>query len=161
MTPSPIFDLSALVLLVPEIDDIIGFYRKRYTRDGAIGMPCHITILYPFVDAGAWHDGMLDHLSGVASLVDPISLGFKGLACFEEKDVLFLEPYPQDDILKAIRQVANQFPLYPPYEGAFPLSELRPHLTVATGQPEATFEQIKHDLLKDIKNISNYSAKIN
>jgi len=40
---------SALVVLVPEAEAVVGWLRQRYDPSAAIGVPEHITINYPFL----------------------------------------------------------------------------------------------------------------
>ena len=40
---------SALVVLVPEAEAIVGRLRQRYDPSAAVGMPAHITLNYPFL----------------------------------------------------------------------------------------------------------------
>jgi len=40
---------SALVILVPEAEAIVGRLRQRYDPSAAVGMLAHITLNYPFL----------------------------------------------------------------------------------------------------------------
>jgi hypothetical protein len=40
---------SALVILVPEAEAVVGRLRQRYDLSAAVGMPTHITLNYPFL----------------------------------------------------------------------------------------------------------------
>ena len=40
---------SALVVLVPEAEAIVGRWRQRYDPSAAVGMPAHNTLNYPFL----------------------------------------------------------------------------------------------------------------
>ena len=44
-------------MLVPEAEPTLGDWRREHTWDGAHGMPAHVTLLYPFVDAEALGPG--------------------------------------------------------------------------------------------------------
>ena len=61
------FDMSALVIRLPECEGILAPYRQRYTKDGAMGLPGHITILYPFCGCEAWDDETARRLAATAS----------------------------------------------------------------------------------------------
>lgn len=41
---------TAVVVLVPELEPLVGDWNRRHTGAGARGMPPHLTLLYPFVD---------------------------------------------------------------------------------------------------------------
>lgn len=42
---------TAVVVLLPELEPLIGEWRRRYTRDGSRGMPPHVTLMVPFADS--------------------------------------------------------------------------------------------------------------
>ena len=39
---------AALVILIPEADELVGSFRERNDSAVKLGMPAHITINYPF-----------------------------------------------------------------------------------------------------------------
>ena len=41
---------SALVILVPEAEPLVQAYRERFDPSAALGVPAHITLLYPFIE---------------------------------------------------------------------------------------------------------------
>lgn len=45
---------SALVVLVPEAEELVAPFRAAYDAAAAAGMPAHVTILFPFASP-AWH----------------------------------------------------------------------------------------------------------
>jgi DAK2 domain len=59
---------SALVVLVPDAEPAIEAWRRAHTRDGAAGMPGHVTLLYPFA---AVEDVELDVVRGLVSESEP------------------------------------------------------------------------------------------
>ena len=40
---------SALVVLVPEAESLVRPFRERFDPSAALGVPAHITLLYPFI----------------------------------------------------------------------------------------------------------------
>src|SRR4029077_3416402 len=48
--PPPV---AATAIVVPfhAADAVVGAHRRALTGDGADGMPAHVTLIYPFVDA--------------------------------------------------------------------------------------------------------------
>ena len=66
---------TAVVVLFPELDALIGTLRRANTRDGAREMPPHATLLYPFADAGAVADNVrrvLDPAGGAEVVEDAV-----------------------------------------------------------------------------------------
>ena len=43
---------SAVVVHVPEAEPVVGGWRRAHTYDAPLGLPAHVTILYPFVPRG-------------------------------------------------------------------------------------------------------------
>ena len=41
---------SALVVLVPEAEPLVRPFRDRFDPSAALGVPAHITLLYPFIE---------------------------------------------------------------------------------------------------------------
>jgi hypothetical protein len=142
------FDMSALVILLPECEAILAPYRKRHTEDGAIGMPGHVTVLYPFCGCEAWNDETADRLAATVSAVKPFSFALNRLGRFRHPPALYLEPSPSDDILALIRSAAEAFPDYPPYRGSVPLDRIRPHATIAVSPPADDLMAIEKDFVE-------------
>ena len=44
---------SAVVVEVPEAEPLVGAWRLRFDPVAALGMPAHVTLLYPFVAPSA------------------------------------------------------------------------------------------------------------
>ncbi len=40
---------SALVIIVPTAEPVVGSFRARYDPSAAVDIPAHITVLYPFM----------------------------------------------------------------------------------------------------------------
>ncbi len=118
---------SALVVLVPEAEALVGPFRERYDPSASAGMPAHITINYPFLPMEPnWYVAL--------ERLDEVLAGCSGFdfSLFEIRrfpDVLYLAPDPERPFKHMIGAVASAFPDSPPYAGA--ISEVIPHLTVA------------------------------
>ena len=53
---------SALVVLVPEAEALVKPFRDRYDPSAAVGVPAHITLLYPFKPPDEVDGAVLDKL---------------------------------------------------------------------------------------------------
>lgn len=118
---------SALVIEVPEVEDLVGPFRQRYDPVAPLGMPPHITILFPFVDVDDINEELLAVLWKRYSQVPAFSFRLPRLGQFG--DVLFLAPEPREPFDRLIAATREWYPQYPPYGGA--VDEPDPHLTVA------------------------------
>ena len=120
-------DESALVVLVPAAEVLVGPYREKYDPSAAAGMPAHITLLYPFVAP----DEIGSRLRGdLASLFERFAL-FE-FALTEGRrfpGVFYLAPEPADAFRNMTLAILEAYPEFPPYGGRH--AEIVPHLSVA------------------------------
>lgn len=150
MNPIERFDESALVLPVAEAEGIAGPYRRKYTIDGAMGMPAHITILYPFFADDQWNENSRCSLARTISDITPFSFQLSRLCRFPQHHVLYLEPSPREEIIEVIHTMAQSFPECPPYGGEIPLEKVRPHMTVAVCSNNEELTHIEEDFSRTI-----------
>lgn len=120
---------TALVLLIPESEPLVGGWRKRFDPVAAQGMPAHVTVLYPFMDEEAIDPECLAQLDGLFAEIPAPALTFRRTGRFP--NALWLAPEPAGPVKAITQALVAAFPDYPPYGGAFPDSI--PHLTVAQG----------------------------
>ena len=89
---------AALVILVPEAEDLVRPFREAYDPSAAKGMPAHITINYPFLPGASPSSDLEDRLRALFSRFASFSFRLEGPASFP--DVLYLAPHPSG-ILRA------------------------------------------------------------
>jgi 2'-5' RNA ligase len=122
---------TAIVVPVLKAEPATSYVRRQYTRDGAAGMPPHVTLLYPFVDDSL----LVGHLAEVESVLEPFRAFDFELRRFDRFDdepgTLFLAPEPTRSFLDLIAELSAAFPAHPPYGGEH--ATIVPHLTVAHG----------------------------
>ena len=124
---------TAIVVLVPEADSLVGALRRAHTRDGAEGMAAHVTLLYPFADSSEVTDDRLRELA--ATLAPFAEFEFRLLEArrFEgDPATLYLAVDPAAPFRALTRALVAAFPEHPPYGGTFP--DPMPHVTVAQGE---------------------------
>ena len=121
---------TAIVLCIPETEALVESWRLRYDSAAALGVPAHITLLYPFVSPD---ELPLADLDAVFADVEPFDLTFRRTNRFGDQ-VLFLDPEPDAPMIHLIRRLSERFGLLP-YGGTIPLAEVKPHLTVVDGHP--------------------------
>jgi hypothetical protein len=118
---------SVVLVPVPEAERVVSPHRARLDRSAALGVPAHVTVLYPFVPPPAITPSMLDALAGAVTSVGAFGCEFGDTAWFGE-DVLWLAPRPSAPFLALTRAVGAAFPGYLPYGGAH--ADPVPHLTI-------------------------------
>ncbi|MEO6407356.1 MAG: 2'-5' RNA ligase family protein, partial [Burkholderiaceae bacterium] len=53
---------SALIVRVPEVEALVGGLRERFDASARLGVPAHITLVYPFVEAERIDAALLVHI---------------------------------------------------------------------------------------------------
>jgi len=126
---------TAIVVVVPEAASLVDGLRRRYTPDGAAGMPPHVTLLYPFLNGALLTATTEAGIHDAAGSFAPFDVALAATARFErpEDAVLWLRPEPREPFLALTAALVEAFPAQQPYGGAF--EEVIPHLTVAVGEP--------------------------
>jgi 2'-5' RNA ligase len=133
---------SALLIRCPEVEPLVGEWRRRFDPSTVLGVPAHITLLYPFVPVEEMDAGVHAQLRGLFAEVAPCRFEFRASARYPS--VLYLKPEPDAGLGAIIEGVAGRFPDHPPYRGAF--EEVAPHLTVAQSGDEALLAEIESEL---------------
>ena len=150
-TPDNIkFNQSALILPVPEIEEIARPYRSKYTTDGAAGMVAHITILYPFLQQYEMDEQAEKTLHDAISQINPFTFYLVGLNRFDTYHALYLEPEPEDDLLAVIQSIARVFPDHPAYGGSIAIKKIRPHMTIAIMSSTEELDSIQEAFTREV-----------
>lgn len=111
-------------MLVPEAESAVGDWRVEHTRDGARGMPAHVTLLYPFAP-----EPDLDTVRVLAADFEPFDFALGAVREWPD-GVVYLEPDPAEPFVKLTRALVDRFPEHQPYDGVFTVDEVIPHCTV-------------------------------
>lgn len=121
---------SAVVIEVPEAAPAVDDWRRRYTFDAPLGVPAHVTLLYPFVPPERLDDQVEAKLGAVVGEAEPFDFVLRRTARFPE--LLYLVPEPSEPFLRLTEAIAAAWPEHPPYEGVH--ETVIPHLTVASAE---------------------------
>jgi 2'-5' RNA ligase len=116
---------TALIVAVPEAEPAIGALRLQHDSSAALGVPAHVTILFPFAPPEELDEAAL---AGLFAHFRPFDFVLDSVERFEEGAV-WLHPRPSAPFEDLTAAVAERWPKYPPYEGAY--DEPIPHLTVS------------------------------
>lgn len=124
---------SALIVRVAEAEPHVAHLRAMHDPVASLGVPAHITVLYPFVAPAAITD---DVCEGVRrAIADIPAFRFHLTEVRKFPGVLYLAPEPAAPFATMTSALANAFPAHPPYGGRF--ASIVPHLTVAHFEPPA------------------------
>jgi 2'-5' RNA ligase len=123
---------SAVLVALPEAEDVVGRFRARLDRSAVWGVPPHVTVLYPFVVPDAIDKPVLDRLAEAVGSVSAFDVTLVRISWFGD-DLLWLVPEPDHPFRALTTAVSSHFPDHPPYGGAH--ADPVPHLTVGHDAP--------------------------
>jgi 2'-5' RNA ligase len=129
---------SAIVVRV-RVPAAIERLRRAHDRSARLGVPAHVTILYPFVAAADLTSAVREDVAAIAAEIRAFEVRFESAARWP--GVVYLEPRPSGPFTGLIDRAAAQFPEHPPYAGA--ISEVIPHLTVVESDAASLDEVLR------------------
>ncbi|MDQ2838507.1 MAG: 2'-5' RNA ligase family protein [Actinomycetota bacterium] len=139
--PLPPADHSGLVVLLPELDPVVGQWRSRF--DAVVtGVLAHVSVLVPWIAPGEITEADLDAVGQLAKSWDPIEVSFTRFEIFDSASgpsVHWLAPEPAEPFLGLTDDFGTCWPEYPPYGGVFG-PEPVPHLTVSSTGTDAELQ---------------------
>jgi hypothetical protein len=116
---------TALIVVVPEAEPSVGGLRLEHDPSARLGVPAHITILFPYAPTGDIDE---DALAGLFARFRPFEFVLDSVERFDDGHV-WLRPSPAAPFEDLTAAVWQRWPAYPPYEGEY--DEPIPHLTVS------------------------------
>ena len=129
---------TALVVLVPEAEPVVGPWRARHDPVAAIGVPAHITLIHPFLDDPVG-PRQLEDLREILSGQPRFSYRLGGGGRFDA--TLYLMPEPAEPFRLLVRTLVDRFGVKP-YEGRH-WPEIVPHLTVGDRMEPAALVRLE------------------
>jgi 2'-5' RNA ligase superfamily len=134
---------SAIGINVPKLAELIDQWRLPTVAVASLGVPPHITLLYPWRPAPL-QSADAAQVAAAACGITPFTLIFRRVERFP--GALYLAPEPDDVVRTLIRQLVRAFPETPPYGGQFG-SDPIPHLTVAEAATETELDRLQAAVL--------------
>ena len=123
---------STLFVPVPEAEPWVKDLRERYDPTVAVGVPAHITVLFPFISPDLITDSDLAKATETFQFFRAFEFRLEQVGRFPES--LYLVPEPSEPFISLTEAIVREFPEYLPYGGHF--TEIIPHLTVANRSAE-------------------------
>jgi 2'-5' RNA ligase len=126
---------TALIVPVPSAEPAVAKWRARHDPSAALGMPAHVTVLYPFLAPDAITHSVERDLESVLRPYTAFPFRLVGVDRFP--GVLYMAPEPAEPFRELTAALHEHWPDHPPYGGDF--DSLVPHVTVVQGSepPEA------------------------
>ena len=119
---------TALLVPVAAAEPFVRKHRHATDPVAPLGVPAHITVLYPFVPPDDVDQSVCDGITEVLSGVEEFDFALTGVNQFPD-GVLYLTPEPTEPFVSITQALAAAWPEYPPYHGAY--DTVIPHLSVA------------------------------
>jgi hypothetical protein len=141
--PSDAPGSTAIVVLTPVAEPVIGGFYRRQTAAGRDGMTPHVTLIVPFMPAvqiDTSIEGRLTSLFGRFEAFDYVLRRFE----YFESGVLYLAPDPPAPFVDLVMGLAEEFPDYPPYEGVH--DDVIPHVTVVESTDLELLEEVRSEI---------------
>ena len=120
---------SAFIACVPEAEPYVGHLRERFDPSAKVGMPAHITVLYPFMSPDLIGTAVLERARAV--VVATRTFAFTLARVSRVPGAVYLAPEPSAPFIELTKRLVREFPEFPPYSGQY--EGIVPHLTVAHG----------------------------
>jgi hypothetical protein len=133
---------TALIVRVPAADDAVSSWRLAHDSSASLGVPAHVTVLFPWKPNKTITDADLAALRDLCGSFTPFDAEF--VAVEDSGDVVWMRPRPEDPFRLLTAAIWEQWPEHPPYEGRF--DDLIPHLTIADGDVVGLLEPIEESV---------------
>ena len=98
---------TALVVVVPEAEPLVGEWRERYDN-ASLGIPAHVTLLFPFVSTEVVDDALLEELRALFATQPSFSFSLPRVARFP--DVAWLAPVPDAPFRRLTELIVSSYP---------------------------------------------------
>ena len=130
---------TGLILPIPEAEPIVADIRKRRDPNAALGVPAHVTALYPFRPYERIGDEVKDRLGELLAKTPAFEVSFARVGRFP--GVCWLAPEPRAPFDALTRSLVETFSDCVPYGGRF--GDPTPHLTIAVNGNEGVLDRIE------------------
>jgi len=128
---------GGIVVPIPEAEPIVQSWRTRYDPVASLGVPAHITLLYPFLAADELNADGLAFLTDLFGRTPAFQITLAEVGRFP--DVVYLAPDPVEWFVALTQALSARFGLLP-YGGVY--ESVVPHLTIAQSVAPAIMDQI-------------------
>jgi 2'-5' RNA ligase len=134
---------TAIVVLTPEAEALVGGFYREHSNAGRDEMTLHVTLLVPFVPADTITEGIEGRLRRLFSRFEAFDYALDRFEYFES-GVLYLAPEPPEPFVAIVQALAREFPDYPPYEGVH--DDVIPHVTIAESRDPQLLARIRSEI---------------
>lgn len=119
---------TALLVPVREAEPLVRHHRHALDPVAPLGVPAHVTLLYPFVPPDQVDNDVCDAIAEVVDGFRAFHFTLQEVRSFPD-GVLYLAPEPTGPFVAITNALVDRWPEHPPYGGTY--DTVIPHLTVA------------------------------
>jgi 2'-5' RNA ligase len=147
-------DETAVVIVLDDARPQLEPVRAEFhAREVAIGIPLHVTLLYPFAPPDHVDEEALEEFFAG---YDAFTLTLRGLATWPL--VVYAIPEPRERLLAMMQALFEKYPEYPPYEGE--IAEPEPHATLSELEPGESLEAIAAGIRAETESLFPLTCEI-
>jgi 2'-5' RNA ligase len=128
--------ISAFIVKVPGAESLVGKLRERFDPSSRLGVPAHVTVLFPFMSPSEISADVLQRAQRALEGTAAFSFELSTVGRFSA--TTYLAPAVGVSFVAMAKALCRSFPAYPPYANEH--EGLVPHLTVAHGTVAAADE---------------------
>jgi 2'-5' RNA ligase len=136
---------TAVVVIATAVEPVVGGWRSRYDSSASVGVPAHVTVLYPFLPRDEVVPDVVDRLASIVAAEAAFDVTFARFGRFPGS-VLWLDPEPAEPFRRLTHAVWRAWPQTPPYGGVH--DGVTPHLTVAEHSDEGLLDEISVEVAR-------------
>ncbi len=129
---------TAVIVPVPAVDSLVAPWRSRFDISAGLGVPPHVTVVYPFLPLERIGNEDVRALQEIFAAEPAFTVTFARFGEFPETadtpGPLYLDPDPAGPFRRLTTVLATRWPAAPPYGGAH-LDPI-PHLTITEVAPK-------------------------
>ena len=119
---------TALVLTLDDAEPFDEIRREFDPVSFPLGVPFHVTLLYPFAPREELTDELLADVRAFFATQAPFEFALTHVAAWPK--VVYAVPEPDDELRRVMRELFARFPRWPPYGGSIPREAVIPHATL-------------------------------
>ncbi len=136
---------SAIIVPVGEAEPIVAPLRLQHDGSARLGVPAHITLLYPFLPP-RFAESEIENLVELFSAIPVFEFSLIEVCRFPR--TAYLHPNEPQRFTEIVKKLLETWPDCRPYNGAF--ADIIPHLTVADDADAQTLDMVQERLLKHL-----------
>jgi 2'-5' RNA ligase len=125
---------TALVIVLDDAEPFDQIRREYAIDTVALGIPFHLTLLYPFAPREELTDALLSETRAFFAARRQFEFELTRIATWPR--VVYAVPEPDDELRDLMQALFARFPQWPPYEGIH--HEVVPHATLGEEVDAAT-----------------------